>query len=148
MHAQVRFFRFRPEIPISGKFGMKFKTVSVNWNLVLKLIRACRIQSWCSLFCVRRETPFLGKFSPKNQNCQFTLKFGTKTNSNMQKSMVGFTFFVLDRKHPVWVKLVQKIKIVSLSQNLVPRLIRICRNQRWCSLFVFYTESILFGKPR
>ena len=28
-------------------------------------------------FCFRPETPFLGKFGPKNQNCQFKLKFGT-----------------------------------------------------------------------
>ena len=27
--------------------------------------------------------PFLGKFGPKNQNCQFKLKFGTKTISTM-----------------------------------------------------------------
>ena len=27
------------------------------------------------------------------QNCQFKLKFGTKTNSNMQNSVVVFTFF-------------------------------------------------------
>ena len=32
--------------------------------------------------------PFLGKFGPKNQNCQFKLKFGTKTNSNEQNSFV------------------------------------------------------------
>ena len=28
-------------------------------------------------FCFIPETPFLGKFGPKNQNCQFKLKFGT-----------------------------------------------------------------------
>ena len=42
--------------------------------------------------------PFLGKLGPKNQNCQFKLKFGTYTNSNMQNSMVVFTFSVLDQK--------------------------------------------------
>ena len=31
---------------------------------------------------------FLGKFGSKNQNCQFKLKFGIKTNSNIQNSMV------------------------------------------------------------
>ena len=34
--------------------------------------------------------------------------------------MVMFTFFVLDRTHPFWGNLVQKIKILSLSWNLVP----------------------------
>ena len=28
------------------------------------------------------EIPFLGKFDPKTQNCQFILKFGNWTNSN------------------------------------------------------------------
>ena len=30
------------------------------------------------------EIPFLGKCDQKSQNCQFKLKFGTQTNSNMQ----------------------------------------------------------------
>ena len=30
----------------------------------------------------RPEKPFLGKFDSENQNCQFKLKCGTKTNSN------------------------------------------------------------------
>ena len=36
----------------------------------------------------------------KNQNCQFKLKFGTFTNSNMQNSMVLLILSILDRKHP------------------------------------------------
>ena len=32
----------------------------------------------------------------KNQNCQFKMKFSTKTNLNMQNSIVVFTFAVLD----------------------------------------------------
>ena len=66
-------------------------------------------------FSFRPETPFLGKFGPKNQNCQFNVKFGTLTNSNMQNSMGLFTFSLLDRKHPFWANLAQKIKIVSLT---------------------------------
>ena len=58
---------------------------------------------------------FLGKFGPKNQSCQFKLKFGTKTNLNMQSSMVVFTFAVLDRKYLFWANLNQKIS-VSLSE--------------------------------
>ena len=41
--------------------------------------------------------------------------------------MVIFTFSVFDHRYSFWANLVQKIKIVSLSLNLVPRLIRICR---------------------
>ena len=51
----------------------------------------------------------------KNENCQFKLKFGTLTNSNMQNSMGLFTFSLLNRKHPFWANVVQKTKIVSLS---------------------------------
>ena len=37
-------------------------------------------------------------------------------------------------------------KTVSLSWNLVPRLIRICRVHWWCSLFQFLTRDTLLGK--
>ena len=97
-------------------------------------------------FCFRPETPFLGKFSPKNQICQFKLKFGTKTNSNIQNSKVVFTFSVLNRKYTFWANLVQKIKIVSLSWNLVPRLIRIYNIQWWYHFFLFWSGNNLFGQ--
>ena len=60
--------------------------------------------------------------------------------------MVLFAFSVLDRKHPFWANLVQKIKIVSLGWNLVPRLIWICKIEWWCSLFLFLTGSTFWGK--
>ena len=113
----------------------KIKIVSLSWNLVPRLIRICRIQWWCS-FCFRPETHFLGKFGPKNQNCQFKLKFGTYTISNMQNSLVVFIFSVLYGKHSFWADLVQKIKIVNLSWNLISRLIRIWIIQWQCSLFL------------
>ena len=59
--------------------------------------------------------PFLGKLGPKNENCQFKLKFGSEPNLNVQSSMVVFTFSVLDWKYSFWRNLAQKIKIVSLS---------------------------------
>ena len=74
-------------------------------------------------FRSRPGTDFLGKFSLKYQNCQFKLKFGTQTNSNMQNSKVIITFSVLPLKYPFWANLVKKNKIVSLSWNLVARLI-------------------------
>ena len=64
----------------------------------------------------------------------------------MQNSMVMFTFPVFGRKYPVWDNLVQKIKIVSLSWNLIPRLIRICWIQWCCSLFSFLTGNALLGQ--
>ena len=47
-------------------------------------------------FYFRWETPFFGKFSPKNGNSKFQPKCSTKTNSNMQNSIVVFTFPNLD----------------------------------------------------
>ena len=42
------------------------------------------------------------------------------------------------------INLVQKIKLVSWSWNLLPTLIWICSIEWWCSLFLFYTRNILF----
>ena len=61
-------------------------------------------------FFFRLEITFLGKFGPKNQNRQFQLNFGAKTNWNMQNSLVMFTFSILGRKDPFWANLVKKIK--------------------------------------
>ena len=62
----------------------------------------------------------------------------------MQNSMVGFTFSGLGWKHPFWANLAQQIENVSLSWNLVPRLIGICRIQCWCSPFLFCIGNTLF----
>ena len=64
----------------------------------------------------------------------------------MQNSIVMFTFFVFGRKYPVWDNLVQKIKIISWSWNLVPILIRICRIEWWYSLFLFLIGNTLLGQ--
>ena len=111
-----------------------------------KLFEYAEFNDAVRFFCFRPETPFLGKFSPKNQICQFKLKFGTKTNSNIQNSKVVFTFSVLNRKYTFWANLVQKIKIVSLSWNLVPRLIRIYNIQWWYHFFLFWRGNNLFGQ--
>ena len=47
-----------------------------------------------TFFRFQPETPFLGKFGPKCQNCLFKVKLDTYTNSNMQNSMMLFKFFV------------------------------------------------------
>ena len=93
------------------------------------------------------EIPFLGKFGPKHQNSHFKLKFGTYSNSSMQNSMVMFILSVFDWKYPFWANLVQKIKIISWSWNLVTRLIRICRIHWCCSFFFsFWVEIPFLGK--
>ena len=72
-----------------------------------------------NFFYFRLKIHFLGKFGPKYQNCQLKLKFSTQSNLNTQKSMVLFTFSVFKQKYAFWANLVQKIKILSLSLNLV-----------------------------
>ena len=73
-----------------------------------------------------------------------TEKFNVVSNDHGHSQKCGFS--VLDRKYPFWRNLVQKIKIVSLSWNLVPRLIRICIIQHWCFLFLFSAENTFLVK--
>ena len=81
--------------------------------------------------------PCFGKFGPKTQYCEFKLKFGTKTNSNMQKLMVMSLFSAFEWKYSNWINLIKNIKVFGLSRNLVPRLIEILIIQWHCSLFLF-----------
>ena len=70
-HAQVRFSNFRPEIPFLDKCGpkkKKIKTVRLNWNLVSRPTRVCKIQWRCSIFLFQTGNTLLGKFGPKYQN--------------------------------------------------------------------------------
>ena len=101
-----------------------------SWNLVPRLIQACRIQLWCSL---------VGQiWSKRIQIC----------NLNIHYSMVMFTSTVVNQKYPFWTNLFQKLKIVCLSRNLVPRLIQICRIQWRCSRFLFSTGNTFFREIR
>ena len=45
-------------------------------------------------FYFRLEIPFLGKFSPRDQNHLFNMKFDTKTNSNVLNSMMALNFLL------------------------------------------------------
>ena len=54
------------------------------------------MMSFGFIFCFRPDI----FFAPKNQNCQFKLKFGTKTNLNMKNSMVMFVFSIFYWKYP------------------------------------------------
>ena len=104
------------------------KIVNLSWNLVPRLIWICRIMWKISdvyFFCFRPEKPFLGKSGQKNQNCQFKLKFGSKTNLNMWNSLIMFTFSVFVHKYISWANLVQKFKKKFSKWNSIQRLIRI-----------------------
>ena len=114
-----------PEIPFLGKLVQNIKIVSLSWNLVLILIRICRIHWSCSVFYVLTGNTLFGQIWSEKSKFEYTEFNG------------GVHFFCLDWKQPFWANVVQKIKIVSLSRNLVPKLIRICRIQWWYSLFLF-----------
>ena len=92
------FFVFYLKYPFWENLFQNFKILTLGWNLVPLLIRACRIQCWCSFFCFWSEIPFFGKFAPKSQNYQLKLKFASWTNSNMQNSMMLFSFLVFEWK--------------------------------------------------
>ena len=119
------------------RFWLVFLLFVKHFITDCRLIRICRIQLLCLLFPFSTGNSFLGKICTRSQNCLFSMK----TNSNMQNSMVVFTFSVSDRICPFCANLVQKIKIFSLSWNLIPTLIQICWIYRWCSLFPFSTGN-------
>ena len=112
----------------------KLKIASLSWNLVWWLIWICRIQWYVHFVHFPLEMLFLDKSGLKIQNCQFEPKFHhKKTNLNMQNSVVLlFTLSIFDWEYPFWTNLVQKNKTVSLTWDLVPRLMGIWRNQWWC----------------
>ena len=97
-----------------------------------------------NFFCFTPEKPFLGKSSPKNQNCQFRPKVGDKTNPNMQNLMMMFTFSDFDYKYPSWANLVHIFKIVCSKWNLIQRLIWICKIQWWCLFYVLDWKQLPF----
>ena len=68
-------------------------------------------------FCFRPEKPFLGKYGQKNQNYQFKLKFGTKTNLNMRNSMMMFTFSFLGKFGPKIQNFLFKVKFDTKTNS-------------------------------
>ena len=63
---------------------------------------------------------------------------------NNHRHTQRWEFSVLDREHTFRANLVQKIKIVSLSWNLVPRLIWTCTVQWWCWFFSVFDPKYVF----
>ena len=86
--------------PSWANFVQKSKTVCSKRSLIQKVIRIQIIQWYCPFYLF--ELTFLHKFVPRNQNGQFELKIGSKTNSNVKNSMVMFIFPVFDRKYPLF----------------------------------------------
>ena len=91
---------------------------------------------------------FLDKLVPKNQKCQFRLKFGTSTSKFEYAEFIGADHFFYFRPETLFGQIWFKKSLVSLSWNMVPTLIQICRIQWWCSLFLIFTGNTYFGKRR
>ena len=86
----------------------KSKLVSLSWNFTLDQFEYAILCRKCMVFTfsVLNQKILLGKSGQQNQNCQFKLKIGTKTNLNMSNStMMMFTFSVFDHKYPFWAKI-------------------------------------------
>ena len=62
----------------------------------------------------------------------------------MQNWVDMFIFSAFGRKYPLWANLIQKIKIISLSWNLVSTLTRICRIQWRVHFFHIFDQKYLF----
>ena len=114
----------------------KIKIVSLSRNLVPRLTWTFGIQRWCSLFLFSTGNTFQGTLGEKK--IVFALDYFEY--AELCRKYVAFTFTVLDQKNLFSANLV-KIKIVSLSGNLVPRLIWTCGIQWWCLLFLFSTGN-------
>ena len=120
------FFVFGRKYPVWDNLVQKINIVSLRWNLIPRIIWICWIQWCCSLFSFLTGNTLLGQIWSK---------------------LSIFTAFMFPIRNALfWVNLVQKIKIISLSWNLVPILIRICRVQWWCWLFLVLIDNILFGQ--
>ena len=109
--------------------------------MVPNLIWICKSHGYVHFSRFRQEIPFLGQHWPQNSRLYDYSEIWFLDLCDYAEFNDDVHFSVLDQKYPFWAKLVQKIKIVSLSQNLVSRLIWICKVQWWCSpFFVFYWE--------
>ena len=101
------------------------------------------------LYCSYMSLQIEGEEALKNRCVCDTRaeKFNIISNNHGRTRKCNFS--VSDCKYRFWANLVQNIKKVSLSWNMVPRLIRICRVHWLCSLFPFLTKNIqntLFGQ--
>ena len=120
-------------------------TASMENVVVFFQFEYAEFSGYVYFYRFRPQIPFLDKFGPENQNCQFILKFSTWTKLNMQNSMAMFNFSAFYWKYPFWANLVQKIKIVSLGSNFVFRLILICIIQWGCYFFQALILNTFFG---
>ena len=121
------------------------KIIILSWNFVPRLIQIRSIPWWCSRFLFSTGKTFSGKFGPKNQNCQFGLKFRTRLMwiCRIIRKIWGVHFFCFRPEKPFRANLVKKINIVSLTWILVPRLIWIMGNSMMMFTFSVFDHKYI-----
>ena len=137
---------------------MKF----VSWNLLPTPFRLCRFQYFQYLrkfnfyvstrntlfgkICFRPEIPFLGKFGPKKSKLLVQTEIWFLDWYKFSGFKRQCWLFQFRPEMSFLGNLVPKIKIISLSWNLIPILIGICRIQWCCSICLFRPASFFVQK--
>ena len=130
------------------KHGLKMKTVYLRWNLVLRLIRICCIQWWCSNFgqISFGQILFLGKWCSKRKNCLIKNKLGVYINLKYAELDGTWSMSIcpaLERKYTLPGSLDQKfITVYSFSDvrkmKCVKKLIQSDNQLKNVRMFLFY----------
>ena len=79
-----------------------YNTNSWSYNFMTNSNKQNSVEG-CSHILFQTETPFLGKFGPKNKISQFQLKFGTQAKSEYAELHVGVHFFCFIAELPLLV---------------------------------------------
>ena len=89
----VHFFAFDHKYLSWANLLQKFKIVCSEWNLIQRVFEYAKFIGGVYFICFRLNiATFFGKFGPKSRNCQFKVKIGTYTNSNMKNSIFMVIF--------------------------------------------------------
>ena len=132
-HAKVRFFCFRSEVPFFGKFDSKIQNsqlklkfgTQTNSNMQNSMVIfnfsvlnwkytfwANLVTLWrCSLFLFQTRNFLFEQIWSKKSRLQFKLKFGTKTNANMQIQWC-FSSFLFRLKYLFLGNSIQKLNVI------------------------------------
>ena len=113
----VHFFSFLLEIPFWANLIQKIKIVSLSWNFKPNLFEdaeLCRKYVVITFSVLDQKNSFWKNLVKKNQNCQFKLKFGTKTNLSTRFFYKQPSCLGCDVKNGLKVKHLAKQKLQKL----------------------------------
>ena len=133
---------FCPEPMVSFRSGRKFSSYLVRTKLYPLQRTVCPFKCYKSSYQVCLNV-YLKTLLLVLWLSRLNHKFITAV---INVWFIYFHFFCLRPEIPFLLYMVQKIKISSLSWNLILGLIRIWKIQWWCLIFLFLTKNIIFGK--